>query len=78
MPVDGPELPDGGAEGGILGLGEQGPRRTQEVVLRGPEAVEEHGGADPYEHPPKRPRSYTGGGDEHRPRDALGVPGPWS
>ena len=72
MPVDGSELPDGGAEGGVLGHRQQGPRRTQERLLRGPEAVEDHRDSDLYEHSRNRSRGYAARGDESRPRDALG------
>src|SRR5215216_1320501 len=72
VPEGGPKLPDGRAEGGILGLGEQDHRRTLETLLGGTEAVEERGGADLYEYPQKGACGYGGGGDERRPTDALG------
>src|SRR5829696_2885066 len=72
VPEGGPKLPDGRAEGGILGLGEQDHRRTLETLLGGTEAVEERGGADLEEYPQKGARGYGGGGDERCPGDALG------
>src|SRR5215204_3511061 len=71
-PPEAPELPDGGAEGGVLGLRIQGPHSAQQALLRRPEAVEEHGGADLDENPQKGARGYACGGDERRPTDALG------
>src|SRR5215213_4597183 len=58
VPEGGPELPDGGAEGGVLGLRIQGPHSAQQALLRRPEAVEEHGGADLDENPQKGARGY--------------------
>src|SRR5215212_9285367 len=71
VPEGGPELPDGGAEGGILGLREQRHRRALETLLGGTEAVEERRGADLDDHPQKGACGYACGGDERRPRDAL-------
>jgi hypothetical protein len=70
--VDGAELADGWAEGGVTGLRDQGPRGAQEALSRGPEAVEDHGSYDLDEHPRDRARGYGRGRDERRPRNALG------
>src|SRR5215213_10440476 len=72
VPEGGPELADGGAEGGLLGLREQGHRRTLETLLGGTEAVEERGGTDLEEHTQKGACGYACWGDERRLRDALG------
>jgi hypothetical protein len=72
MPEGRPELPDGGAEGGVLGLREQKPSRAPETLLGGTESVEEHRETDLEEHPQKGACGYACGGDERRLRDALG------
>src|SRR5918995_5464138 len=72
MPVGGPDLPDGEAEGGVLGLRQYGPRRAQQALVRGPQAVEKQGGGDFAEHPRSADRDYAGGDDERRLGDALG------
>ena len=50
VPEGGPELPDGGAEGALLGICEQCHCRAPQTLLGGTEAVEERGGADLEEH----------------------------
>src|SRR5215213_10461103 len=72
VPEGGPELPDGRAEGGVLGLREQRHCRAPEPRLGGTQAVDECGGADLAEDPQEGACGYAGWGDERRPGDALG------
>ena len=72
VPEGGPELPDGGAEGGVLGLREQRHCRALEALLGGTEAVKERGGTDLEEHSQEGACGYGGRGDKRCPGDALG------
>src|SRR5215213_2792443 len=72
VPEGGRELPDSGAEGGVLGLREQRHCHAPETRLGGTQAVEECGGADLDEYPQEGACGYAGWGDERRPTDALG------
>ena len=59
VPEGGPELPDGGAEGALLGICEQCHCRAPQTLLGGTEAVEERGGADLEEDPQEGACSYA-------------------
>jgi hypothetical protein len=63
VPQGGPELPDGGVEGGVLSLRVQGLRHAREALLGRTQAVEERGGADLEEHPQEGDSGYSCGGD---------------
>src|ERR671920_1811833 len=60
------------AEVWLFRLRQQGPRRVQEILLRGTQAVEDHGDGYSDEHPQNRAGCYAGGGDKRRLGDALG------